>query len=86
MGDSCICNDCILLDCWHIDCIVVEFFFLTEPVCIAEAIKNNVEKLGIEHLKDKQRWLLISRKGRMSLFPPNWLWKITHLCITAICL
>ena len=32
--------DCILLDCWHIDCIVVEFFFLTEPVCIAEAIKK----------------------------------------------
>ena len=36
--------------------IVVEFStFLMEPVSIAEAIKKSVEKLGIEHLKDKQR-------------------------------
>ena len=62
----------------EITSIAVEFStFLTEPVRITEAIKNSVEKLGIEHLKDKQRVAItLTWKGRMSLFP-SWLLKIT---------
>ena len=36
--------------------------------------------------KTQSREWLLTWKGRMCLFPPNWLWKITHQCITAICL
>ena len=41
------------------------------PISITEAIKNSVEKLGIEHMKDKQRGAVTAfmEGGRMSLFP-----------------
>ena len=59
---------------------------------ISEAIKNIMEKLGIEHLKDKQREAIttfFSLKGRMSLFPSQLAMEnhsSMHYCHTAICL
>ena len=42
-----------------------------DPISITEVIKNSVKKLGIEHLKDKQREAITAfmEGGRMSLFP-----------------
>ena len=70
----------------------MDFFFLLESVSISEAIKNSVEKLRIEHLKDKQKeatTAVMEGKYSMFLFPSQLAMEnhsSMHYCHTAICL
>ena len=52
-------------------------FLLMDPISITEAIKNSVEKLGIEHLKNKQREAITALMEGKDVFVslPTGLWK-----------
>ena len=53
-------------------------------VDIASAIQEAMHKLGLSYLKDKQREA-VERRGYGSGLA-YWLWKITNICYSTICI